>query len=142
MRIEKQTLAKVIREKRKTRGYTQTDLAEKTGISLRSIQRIEKAEVLPRPFTIKALASALDFDADEIRNEAPQEKDLSGAKKAGKIILSTASTLIMFLLAFAFLAQSAKFPENSFEAALFWAAVVFFIGFVQWVIWVRKGIGV
>lgn len=138
MKIKKQTLAEVVRAKREARGYTQTDLAEKTGISLRSIQRIEKAEVLPRPFTIKSLATALDFSDLEIRNGDSEDKKSGSTKKAKKIILSAVSPLIIFLLAFAFLIQSSEFPESNFEAALFWAAVVFTIGLVQWVIWARN----
>ncbi|WP_324719606.1 helix-turn-helix domain-containing protein [Salinimicrobium sp. HB62] len=139
MKIERQKLAAVVREKRESHGYTQTDLSERTGISLRSIQRIEKAEVLPRPFTIKALASVLDFSVLEIKSEDPEGKDSGSVKKVKKIIVSAVSPLIIFLLAFAFLVQSPEFPESTFEAALFWAAVVFIIGLVQWVIWVSKG---
>ena len=62
MKIEKQRLAVVIRERRTAAGYTQTELAEKTRLSLRSIQRIEKGEVLPRPFTIKALGGKMELD--------------------------------------------------------------------------------
>jgi transcriptional regulator with XRE-family HTH domain len=41
---------------------TQEELAAKTGVSARSIQRIENGEVEPRAFTLRAIASALETD--------------------------------------------------------------------------------
>lgn len=47
---------------RKSKGLTQSELAEKCDVSCRTIQRIETGIVTPRSFTIKALSTALDFD--------------------------------------------------------------------------------
>lgn len=47
---------------RKAKGFTQSELAEKCDITIRTIQRIETGIVMPRSFTIKALSVALDFD--------------------------------------------------------------------------------
>lgn len=44
---------------RKARGLTQEELAEKSGISIRTIQRIETGDVLPRAYTIKVLSDYL-----------------------------------------------------------------------------------
>ncbi|WP_422103998.1 helix-turn-helix domain-containing protein [Winogradskyella sp.] len=38
---------------------TQKELSEKTGISLRTIQRIENGEVAPRPYTIRTIEQTL-----------------------------------------------------------------------------------
>lgn len=54
-------LGKKILELRLAKGFTQSELAEKCNISLRTIQRIESAEVTPRSFTIKTIFSNLDF---------------------------------------------------------------------------------
>lgn len=137
MKIEKQKLAEIIRTRRAAKGYTQNDLAEKTGISLRTVQRIEKGEVLPRSFTVQELASVLQFsnkDLEPSKANVPPPK-LSRSKR---IILSAGTPPILLLLALAYLLQSRTFPETTFELALFWAAVISLIVFVQWVIWSRK----
>ncbi|MEJ0029194.1 MAG: helix-turn-helix transcriptional regulator [Bacteroidota bacterium] len=45
---------------RKAKGLSQESLAEITKISLRTIQRIESDSTTPRPYTLKAIATALD----------------------------------------------------------------------------------
>ncbi|MBN1184160.1 MAG: helix-turn-helix domain-containing protein [Bacteroidales bacterium] len=47
---------------RKAKGLTQSELAEKCGVSYRTIQRIEAGIVAPRGYTIRAISVALDFD--------------------------------------------------------------------------------
>ena len=47
---------------REKKNLTQQELSELSGISLRTIQRIEKGEVVPRPFTIRKLQEVLDTD--------------------------------------------------------------------------------
>lgn len=138
MKIEKKKLANVVKDQRSAQGYTQTELAEKTGISLRSIQRIEKGEVLPRPYTIRALATALNFKDEDLLAEKMETEQSVDSGKAGKIILSVVIPIVLILLAFAFLVQSRTFPETSFEAAIFWAAVIFVIGIFLWFLWTRK----
>lgn len=55
-------LGKKILELRLAKGLTQSELAEKSNVSLRTIQRIELAEVTPRSFSIKSIFSVLEFD--------------------------------------------------------------------------------
>jgi len=50
-----------ITEARKNKGLTQEELADKAGITVRTIQRIESGETVPRNFTLKAIAEALDI---------------------------------------------------------------------------------
>ncbi len=45
---------------RKQKGLTQEELADATNVTVRTIQRIESGESMPRAFTIKAIAAALD----------------------------------------------------------------------------------
>lgn len=52
----------IIRELRVKKGMTQEDLAAKTDITVRTIQRIESGEVDPRAFTLQSIATALDVD--------------------------------------------------------------------------------
>jgi transcriptional regulator with XRE-family HTH domain/ketosteroid isomerase-like protein len=55
-------LGRKISELRLAKGLTQGELAEKCNLSLRTIQRIESAEVTPRSYTIKLIFENLDYD--------------------------------------------------------------------------------
>ena len=52
-------LSKRIKELRINKGLTQTDLSDKSGISLRTIQRIENNEVSPSIYSLKKLVKFL-----------------------------------------------------------------------------------
>lgn len=45
---------------RKSKGLTQEELATRTKLTVRTIQRIEGGENIPRSYTLKAIAAALD----------------------------------------------------------------------------------
>lgn len=67
---------KILREKM---NMTQNELAEKSGLSLRTVQRIEAGNIL-KGFTLKALAHALDT-SPEILTSIPEEQiDIQRAK--------------------------------------------------------------
>nr|WP_321405581.1 helix-turn-helix domain-containing protein [uncultured Carboxylicivirga sp.] len=53
---------KLIKELRLQKGMTQEELAEKTELSSRTIQRIENGEVDPRAYTLQMIAKALEVD--------------------------------------------------------------------------------
>jgi transcriptional regulator with XRE-family HTH domain len=55
-----------ITEARKNKGLTQEELADKASVTVRTIQRIESGETVPRNFTLKAIAEALDIPFDEL----------------------------------------------------------------------------
>tara|TARA_R110002049_G_scaffold189035_1_gene357466 strand:- start:87 stop:683 length:597 start_codon:yes stop_codon:yes gene_type:complete len=55
-----------VKELRGSKGMSQELLAEESGLSLRTIQRIENSESEPRGDTLKRLAIALDTSPDEI----------------------------------------------------------------------------
>ncbi|WP_335965302.1 DUF4870 domain-containing protein [Galbibacter sp. PAP.153] len=59
-------LSKRVKELRNLKGTTQELLAEKSGLSLRTIQRIENGETTPRGDSLKRLAIALNTTPDEI----------------------------------------------------------------------------
>ena len=46
---------------RKSKGFSQEVLAEQSGVSLRTIQRVEQGETMPRGHTVQALAAALSL---------------------------------------------------------------------------------
>lgn len=61
-------LAKRIKDLRLRKGFSQEELSEKSGLSLRTIQRIENGETEPRGDSLKRLAVALQVSPDEIFN--------------------------------------------------------------------------
>lgn len=51
---------------RKNKGMSQEALAEKSNVSLRTIQRIESGNTTPRPYTLSVIAAALDVPIEEL----------------------------------------------------------------------------
>lgn len=59
-------LGRLIREAREDRGWTQADLAEKSGVSRPTIQRYENAKTAPEFDKVRLIVIALDVDPREI----------------------------------------------------------------------------
>lgn len=55
-----------ISQLRKEKAWSQEDLAERSGISVRTIQRIENNGSKPRPFTLQTLAKALEVEVSRL----------------------------------------------------------------------------
>ncbi|WP_136669307.1 helix-turn-helix domain-containing protein [Flavobacterium sp. H122] len=98
-------LGKKISELRLLKGLTQNELAELCNVSLRTIQRIELAEVTPRSFTIKTIFSVLDYDfynsnAPIVNGKTSSSvywiKDLFNLKKNTMKKLSFLSIILLF----------------------------------------------
>lgn len=66
-------IADKIKQYRTSRGYSQEKLAEKAGISLRTLQRLENGETDPRGDTFIRIAEALDVNLDELMDGLQQE---------------------------------------------------------------------
>ncbi|MCA6067815.1 helix-turn-helix domain-containing protein [Chryseobacterium sp. RG1] len=79
---------RILREKQ---HMTQTELAEKSGLSLRTIQRIEAGSI-PKGFTLKALAQALHTEPEKI---VPSVEEKSKNDRAKLINLSALCGLII-----------------------------------------------
>jgi len=62
------TTGQLIKDLRLKKGITQEELAAKTNISVRTIQRIENGKVDPRAYTLHTIASALEVDFEELIN--------------------------------------------------------------------------
>ncbi|SNC76909.1 protein of unknown function [Hymenobacter gelipurpurascens] len=54
---------------RKSKGVSQEVLAEQSGVSLRTIQRVEQGDTVPRGYTLQALAAALEVPLEAFRTE-------------------------------------------------------------------------
>lgn len=112
-------LGKKILELRLSKGLTQNELADKCNVSLRTIQRIELAEVTPRSFTVKSIFSVLEYDFYNsnfpIVNEKTSSntnwvKDLFNLKKNTMKKLSVLS--IVLIVAAVFLTRSESQAQN------------------------------
>lgn len=69
----------LIKQLRIKKGLTQEELAEKTNISARTIQRIENGKVEARAYTLQSLAKALDVNFEEFVNNdnVPDSNNIS-----------------------------------------------------------------
>lgn len=128
-------IAAIVKDKRQFLGYTQKEVSEISNISLRSIQRIEKGEVMPRMHTLKLLANCLDFSLDIIN-----DTHSVSSKQFDKYKITLALSLIILpsLLFAAFIAQSRTFPETEFEIIMAWFFILSLIAVVLLRVWGRK----
>ena len=60
--IQQPELGKKIASYRKTKGFTQEELVDKCNLSVRTLQRIESGEVVPRISTLKLIFEVLELD--------------------------------------------------------------------------------
>ena len=60
------TLAEQVKIARKNLNWTQSDLATRCGVTLRTIQRIEKGEVAPSAYTLGKLVDLLALEQEEV----------------------------------------------------------------------------
>ncbi|WP_230471146.1 helix-turn-helix domain-containing protein [Hymenobacter jejuensis] len=100
---------------RKRKGLSQEELAEAARLSLRTVQRIEKGESIPRGFTLQALAAALAIPVEALTTEpdspaASPPDDNATAEPAANQALSESSPeaicsyiVLMHLSAFGYL---------------------------------------
>lgn len=139
---QKHMTATWLREGRLSKGLTQRELAEKSNISVRSIQRIENGDLIPRSYTLKTLAEVLELSFEEFMANARQQRVEIGEQdvevspnRAQRMILSIGVSVMILLLAFAFVVQAPKFPETTFEILIFLVAVLSAITLALYVIW-------
>ena len=64
--MKNKDLAKRVKELRNRKGMSQEILAEESGLSLRTIQRIENGETEPTGDTLNRLSNALNVNPDEL----------------------------------------------------------------------------
>ena len=128
-----------LREGRISQGLSQKELAERSNISVRSIQRIENGELTPRAHTLKTLAQVLNLPLEQLL-QAAREQGVAFGNEATmnfsqRMVLSVGAGLLIILVSLAFVAQLSTFPETTFEALLFAAVVVAVISGILWVVW-------
>lgn len=64
--MENQNLAQKVKELRKRKALSQDDLAKNSGLSLRTVQRVENGDTMPTAETLKRLALVLDVAPNEL----------------------------------------------------------------------------
>jgi len=64
--MKAQSLKANLLYQRKLKGFSQEELADKTTVGVRTIQRIEKGEVQPHLKTVKLLAVGLDVEVEDL----------------------------------------------------------------------------
>lgn len=95
--METQSLGNNLIYQRKLKGYSQEELSQKTEVTIRTIQRIEKGAVNPHLQTVKLLAAALSINVDDLLVlENPKEESIH--KKW--LLLMHGTPLLGFVLPF------------------------------------------
>lgn len=90
---------KLIKELRVKKGMTQEELAEKTELSARTIQRIENGEVDPRAYTLQMIAKALDVDYELfVETDSGVEEELQEEKENNWLALMHLSGLFLLFI--------------------------------------------
>ena len=77
-RLSKKFLSKTLTECRKATGFTQAQLAEKTGINRSVLSGIENETHMPSVEQIEKLAEVLNFDICDLFFETTEEKNITG----------------------------------------------------------------
>jgi transcriptional regulator with XRE-family HTH domain len=144
----KQMIAAQVKEARLGKGYTQKELSDLTNISVRSIQRIENGDIIPRSYTLKTLSQFLNISFEALQNaveiqmlEATEnEVKVTSPKfnKTQKIILSIGVPLLIFFGCWAYIAQSPTFPETPFELLTLVTIVLLLLMFFLFIVWGNK----
>lgn len=73
---------------REAKNLTQSELAEKSGLSLRTIQRIEAGNI-PKGFTLRTLADALDTEPENLTSKKQHAAEINRAKLINISVLSS-----------------------------------------------------
>ena len=71
----------IIKKLRTQKGLTQKMLAQKTTLSLRTIQRLESENQKPKGFTLNSLAKVFDLTPDELISQYHPAKSKANASK-------------------------------------------------------------
>lgn len=100
--MESSPLAQTIVQHRKRQGLSQEELADRAKVSLRTIQRLENGQNVPRGYTLQLLAQALDVPLERLTDPQRLNADRSVSRSRLPFKSSTVMAL-MHLLALSFL---------------------------------------
>lgn len=94
------TIGQTIHDARIRKGMTQEELAGKTDISIRTIQRIENGEVDPRSYTLLSIAKVLDIDYEDLVNSKVYQNNRDDMLQDDPVLLSMLHLSGLFILLF------------------------------------------
>ncbi|MCF2490811.1 helix-turn-helix domain-containing protein [Dyadobacter sp. CY347] len=97
--MSKLSVSEQIRSLRKSKGLSQEALAENAGINLRTLQRIENGQAVPRGETLRLLAGALDVSVQDL-SESVEALPNSMEDDAGFLRLMSLSALTLWFIPF------------------------------------------
>ena len=130
-----------LRDGRLSKGLTQKELSDRSNISIRSIQRIENGELVPRSHTLKTLAEILGLSFEWFIKSAREQEftipqsEPSRLTRPQRLILSIGISLIILLLSWAYLEQAPNFPETKFELLVFLSSALALITVGLFLLW-------
>lgn len=78
--IQEPDIAEQIRELRRLRGLTQSELARKSGLSTNTLSLIERKETSPTVSTLQKIAAALDVNLDNLFSPVHVRPEISYTK--------------------------------------------------------------
>lgn len=87
---------------RKAKGLTQEELVERCNLNVRTLQRIEAGEVLPRSYTVKSILEVLEIDFSSLNLPDTSEKDIYTLLKPNKKFIQWAAVLGVLYLCLSF----------------------------------------
>lgn len=110
-------LGRKILELRRQKGLTQEELVDQCNINVRTIQRIEAGEVMPRSFTLKTILNVLGEELENLEQpEHPQRENFDFYEIKSSIFhikLAWICGIVYFLSGFVeFAVDYARFYEN------------------------------
>lgn len=123
---------KLIKELRIKKGLTQEELADKTEVSARTIQRIENGEVDPRAYTLQMIAKALEVDFSLFtQHESTEEADLENDSNRNWLALIHLSGILPLILPTIFIWNKKKSEikdiASHFRASISFQLTILFI---------------
>ncbi len=140
-----------ISETRKQKGWSQEALAEASSISLSTIQRIERGNVTPRPYTLKTLADCLEIDLSIINKKEKKTNkniDFTFLKKISLISIICSLIPLINILAPFILWKKNKHKEDLRPTAgkiisfqILWSfTVLFTVILTEFIIYILTGL--
>lgn len=116
------SLGKKISISRKEKKLSQEVLADLAKVNLRTIQRIENNENIPRPITLKLICDVLDLDQEEINNSPHKIK-----VNYGEVVVHYFFLLIINLVLTAIIAFMTMDSEANLNSRFAGFLLAFFI---------------
>ncbi len=122
-------IAKKISETRKFRGLTQEELAEKSKINLRTIQRIENCENEPRGKTLQLICEVLQIDISELVSKSNSKKNTIASQITNSFFLLILNLILVGIIGYLNLDSGANL-NSRFGALLLSVLIPFTIVFL------------